>query len=162
MFYTEATIDFPASEVIRQLNVYDLRKKWEKSLEKGKLLREEDLGNNIKICEYYSYLKMPFIFADRDLVVTKKMWYDYQGEKDCCLCQCHSIEHPDYPPKEKPVRASFDNRGEYVKPIDANKCKLYLATKFDMKISIGASMMEGKGSEGQEKWVKEFIKHCGK
>ena len=162
MFYTEATLDFPASEVIRQLNVYDLRKKWEKSLEKGKLLRDEDLGNNIKICDYYSYIKMPFIFADRDLVVTKKMWYDYQGEKDCCLCQSHSIEHPDYPPKEKPVRASFDNRGEYVKPIDSNKCKLYLATKFDMKLSIAASMMEGKGSEGQEKWVKEFIKQCGK
>ena len=30
-----------------------------------------------------------------------------------------------------------------------------------MKLSAPISMMEGKGSEGQEKWVKEFIKHCG-
>jgi hypothetical protein len=162
MLYTDATIDYPASEVIRHLNTYDLRKKWEKSLEKGKLLKQEDLGNNVSVTEYYSYIKMPFIFSDRDLVVRKTVWNDYQGEKDCCLCQLHSIEHPEYPPKEKPVRATFENRGEYVKPIDANKCKLYFVSKFDMKLSAPISMMEGKGSEGQEKWVKEFIKQIGK
>lgn len=32
MFYTYSTIDYPASEVIRQLNTFELRKKWEKSL----------------------------------------------------------------------------------------------------------------------------------
>ena len=162
MFYTDATIDYPASEVIRQLNTFDLRKKWEKSLQKGNLIKEEDLGNGTKIQDIYSYLKMPFIFTDRDMVTRKKIWNNYQGEKDCCLTQIHSIEHPDYPEKEKPVRALFNNRGEYVKPIDEKSCKLHLATKFDMKMSVPASMMEGKGSEGQEKWVKEFIKNCGK
>ena len=162
MFRSEITIDYPASEVNRQLHSYDLRKKWEKSLEKGKLLKEEDLGNGVKIQDVYSYIKMPFIFADRDMVTRKTIWEDYQGEKDCCLCQVHSIEHPEYPEKEKPVRAIFNNRGEYVKPIDANSCKLYFTSKFDMKLSAPASMMEGKGSEGQEKWIKEFIKQCGK
>lgn len=162
MFYSEATLNFPASEVIRQLNSYELRKKWEKSLDKGKLLKEEDLGNGVKIQDMYSYIKMPFIFADRDMVTRKTIWENYQGEKDCCLCQTHSIEHPDYPEKEKPVRAIFNNRGEYIKPIDANSCKLYFVSKFDMKLSAPASMMEGKGSEGQEKWIKEFIKQCGK
>ena len=162
MFYSDCTLDFPASEVIRQLNTYELRKKWEKSLEKGKLLKEEDLGNGVKIQDMYSYIKMPFIFADRDMVTRKTMWQDYQGEKDCYLGQVHSIEHPDYPEKEKPVRAIFNNRGEYVKPIDANSCKLYFTSKFDMKLNAPASMMEGKGSEGQEKWFKEFSKQCGK
>jgi hypothetical protein len=105
---------------------------------------------------------MPFIFSDRDLVTRKKIWNDYLGEKDCCLSQIHSIEHPDYPPKKKPVRATLDNRGEYIKPIDANKCKLYYAVKFDMKLSAPISMMEGKGSEGQEKWFKQFTKILGK
>ena len=162
MFYMDATIDFPASEVNRQLNTYELREKWEKSLEKGKLIKQEDLGNGIKITDYYAYLKMPFIFADRDMVIRKKVWENYQGEKDCYLMQLHSIEHPDYPEKEKPVRATFDNRGKYIKPINDNQCKFYLASKFDMKLSVSASMMEGKGSEGTEKWLKEFIKHCGK
>ena len=64
--------------------------------------------------------------------------------------------------KEKPVRATFENRGNYVEPLDEYKCKFYLASKFDMKMSVGASMMEGKGSEGQLKWFKEFVKQCGK
>ena len=105
---------------------------------------------------------MPFIFTDRDMVLREKIWENYLGEKDCCLGRIYSIEHPDYPPKEKPVRATFENRGEYIKPIDNNKTKLYFCSKFDMKMSVPVSMMEGKGSEGQEKWVKEFIKQCGK
>ena len=52
----------------------------------------------------------------------------------------------------------MENRAEYIKPIDANKCKFYFVSKFDMKLSVPSSMMESKGSEGQEKWVKEFIK----
>jgi hypothetical protein len=72
MFYTDVTIDYPASEVIRQLNTFDLRKKWEKTLQKGNLIKEEDLGNGTKIQEIYSYIKMPFISADRDMVTRKK------------------------------------------------------------------------------------------
>ena len=45
MLYTDVTIDYPASEVISQLNTFDLRKKWEKTLQKGNLIKEEDLGN---------------------------------------------------------------------------------------------------------------------
>ena len=161
MLYTDATLDFPASEVNRQLNTYELREKWEESLKKGKLIKEEDLGNGCKITDYYSYIKMPFIFADRDMVIRKKRWEDYQGEKDCCLIHIHSIEHPDYPAKKKPVRADFENRGEFVKPIDGYKCKLYICSKFNMKLSVASSIMEGKGSEGQEKWVNQFIKQCG-
>lgn len=162
MFFTEALVNFPASEVNKQLHTYSLREKWEPSLKKGKLIKEEDLPNNMHITDYYSYIKMPFVFSDRDLVLRKKIWFDYQGEKDCTLNRTYSITHPDFPPKEKPVRADFENRGEYVKPIDATKCKLFICSKFDMKLSAPASMMEGKGSEGQAKWVKEFIKQCGK
>ena len=160
MLFTEATLDIPASEVIRQL-AYENREKWEESLKKGKLINQE-MGNGFKITDFYSYIKMPFIFADRDTVVRQKTWENYQGEKDCCLIQTHSIEHPDYPPKEKPVRAEIENSGNFVKPISENKCKLYLYSKFNMKLSAPTSMMESKGSEGQEKWVKQFIKQCGK
>jgi len=158
MFYCDVTFDFPASKINRQLNNYEVRKKWDKSLDKGKFINEENLGNGIIISDYYSYIKMPFIFDDRDMVVRKKRWENYQGETDCVLCQVHSINHPDYPPKKKPVRAEMENRAEYIKPIDANKCKFYFVSKFDMKLSVPSSMMESKGSEGQEKWVKEFIK----
>jgi hypothetical protein len=162
MFYTEATLNFSASEINKQLYTYSLREKWEKSLQKGKLIKDENLPNNLQITEYYAFIKMPLLFSDRDMVLRKKVWKDYQGEKDCTLSHLKSIEHPDFPAKKKPVRAEYENRGEYVKPINENQCKLYMATKFNMKVSAPVSMMEGKGSDSQAKWVKEFISHCGK
>ena len=162
MFYTEATLNFPASEINKQLYSYSLREKWEKSLQKGKLIKDENLPHNLQITEYYSFIKMPLLFSDRDMVLRKKVWKDYQGEKDCTLSHLKSIEHPDFPAKKKPVRAEYENRGEYVKPINENQCKLYMATKFNLKVSAPVSMMEGKGSDSQAKWVKEFISHCGK
>ena len=162
MFYLNATIDSPASEVNRQLNTFELRKKWEESLKKGKLIKEEDLGNGIKTTEYYGYIKMPIIFADRDIVVRKKIWENFNGEKDSCLNEIHSIENPDYPAKEKPVRAILQNKSKYVKPIDGNKTKFYYVNKFDMKVSVGGSMMESKGADGTEKWFKSFLKQLGK
>lgn len=162
VFFTEATIDFPASEVNKQMHNYTLRSKWEKSLQKGKIIKEERLPNDIDICDYYAYVKMPFIFADRDMVLRSKTWCNYLGEKDCYLTHLKSIEHPDFPPKEKPVRAIYENAGQYIKPISDNQCKLYSIAKFDFKISAPVSMMEGKGSDGQFKGIKEFISHCGK
>ena len=162
MFYLDATIDSPASEVNKQLNSFELRKEWEESLKKGKLIKEEDLGNGMKIIDYYGYIKMPFIFADRDMVVRKTIWENYNGEKDSCLNELHSIEHPDFPPKEKPVRATLENKSKYVKPIDGNKTKFYYVNKFDLKVSVGGSMMETKGAEGTEKWFKGFLKQLGK
>ena len=161
VFYTDATINFPAAEVNKQMHNYTLRSKWEKSLQKGKILKEEKLPNNIDLCDYYAYIKMPFIFSDRDIVLRSKTWNDYLGEKDVFLSHQKSIEHPDYPPKEKPVRAIYENAGQYIKPINDNQCKLYSIAKFDFKISTPVSMMEGSGSDGQLKGIKEFIKHCG-
>ena len=48
-----------------------------------------------------------------------------------------------------------------MKPISDNQCKMYVISKSDMKLSAPVSMMEGKGSEGQVKSIKEFLKHCG-
>ena len=162
MFYLDATIDFPASEVNKQINSFELRKNWEESLKKGKLIKEEDLGNGVKIIDYYGYIKMPIIFSDRDMVVRKTIWENYLGEQDCCLNEIHSIEHPDFPPKEKPVRAILENKSKYIKPIAPDKTKFYYVNKFDMKVNVGGSMMESKGADGTEKWFKNFLKQLGK
>ena len=102
---------------------------------------------------------MPIIFSDRDIVVRKKIWENYNGEKDCCLNEIHSIELQEFPAKKKPVRARLENKSKYIKPIDENKSRFIYVSKFDMKISLGASMMESKGAERTEKWFKQFLKY---
>lgn len=156
MFYLDATIDCPASEVNRQLNSFELRKKWENSLKKK--IKEEDLGNGIKIIDYYALIKMPIFFSDRDIVVRKKIWENYNGEKDCCLNELHSIEIFEYPAKDDPVRANLENKSKFVMPLGPNKTRFIYVNKFDLKVSVSASMMEGKGADSTEKWFKEFLK----
>ena len=102
---------------------------------------------------------MPFIFSDRDMVVRKKIWENYNGENECCLNEIHSIEHPDYPAKEKPVRAILLNKSKYIKPIDGNKTKFYYVNRFDLKLDLKGDVMESKGADKTEKWFKQFLAH---
>ena len=114
------------------------------------------------ITEYYSYVKMPLLFSDRDSVIRYKTWCNYLGEKDCYLSHLKSIDHPDYQPRDNPVRAIYENGGDYIKPISPNQCKFYYIALFDFKIIAPIFMMEGTGSQGQLNAMKEFVDYCEK
>ena len=47
--------------------------------------------------------------------LSKKRWENYQGETDCVLCQVHSINHPDYPPKKKKSSAPWGQRTNLIR-----------------------------------------------
>ena len=157
-FYAEATINHPASEVNKYLYTYALREKWEAALKKGKLLKEEKVSDDFTIMDYYSYSKLPLIYSDRDSVLRQKSWKNYQGKKDWFLSNIKSIDHPDYPEKDKPVRAVYDMRCDYVKPINATSCKYFVIARFDFKMNI----LVGQAAQGQAKAIKEFISAIGK
>ena len=157
-FYAEATINHPASEVNKYLYTYALREKWEAALKKGKLLKEEKVSDDFTIMDYYSYSKLPLIYSDRDSVLRQKSWNNYQGKKDWFLCHIKTVEHPEYPEKEKPVRANYEMRADFVKPINDTSCKYYALFKFDFKMTIPA----GQGAAGQHRTIKEFISAIGK
>ena len=160
--YTETTLNFPASTVISKLNDFNFRQNTDDSYKKGKLLSEKMIDGNIKVMDLYLYMKMPFIFSDRDFVVQKKCWLDYNGNKDHALFHIHSIENSEYPAKEKPVRGTYVNRSGYIKPLGENQCKLNVVTCMDIKMSLGYSTMAKNGAEMQEKWVKGLKKELGK
>ena len=159
--FLDGILDFPASLVISKLNDYNFRKIIDDNYKKGKLLKEKTEGN-IKIMEMYLYMKMPFIFSDRDFVVQKKCWLDYNGNKDHALFHLHSIENPEYPAKEKPVRGIYINRSGYVKPLGDNQCKLNIVTAMDIKMSLGVSAMSKSGAEKQENWFKGLKQELAK
>ena len=160
--YMEGILDFPANHVINKLNDFNFRKNIDDQYEKGKLLNEKMIEGNIKVIEMYLYMKMPFIFSDRDFVVQKKCWLDYNGNKDHALFFMHSIENSEYPAKEKPVRGNYENRSGYVKPLGPNQCKLNIVTAMDVKMSLGYSTMAKNGAEMQEKWFKKLKKELAK
>ena len=159
--YCEAILDFPASKVISKMNDFEFRRNVDDQYKKGNLISERIEGN-IKYMEMYLFLKMPFIFSDRDFVVRKKCWLDYNGNKDHALFYIHSIESPEYPPKKKLVRGNYANRSGYIKPLGDNQCQLNVCTAMDVKMSLGVSTMSKNGAEMQEKWVKNLRKQLAK
>ena len=160
--YCEAIIDFPASKVIAKMNDFEFRKNVDANYKKGKLINERMEEGNIKIMEMYLYLKMPFIFSDRDFVVKKKCWLDFNGNKDHALFFLRSYENPGYPPNKKLVRGTFENRSGYIKPLGDNKCQVNVVTAMDVKMSLGVSTMSKNGAEMQEKWVKNLRNELAK
>lgn len=159
--YCEAILDFPASKVISKMNDFEFRKNVDDQYKKGNLISERMEGN-IKYMDMYLFMKMPFIFSDRDFVVRKKCWLDYNGNKDHALFYIHSIESPEYPPKKKLVRGNYANRSGYIKPLGDNQCQLNVVTAMDVKMSLGVSTMSKNGAEMQEKWVKNLRKQLSK
>ncbi len=144
------------------LKDYDFRGNFESLFKNKPQIIKELISNEEKIkktIEYF-YLKMPFIFSDRDFVVQRKTWLDYNGNKDHALFHVHSIENPQYPEKDKPVRGTYINRSGYVKPLGDNQCKIDVCTCMDVKMSLGVSTMSKSGAEKQEKWVKGLKKAC--
>ena len=159
--YCEAILDFPASKVIEKMNTFTFRQNTDDQYKKGKLLSERVEGN-IKYMEMYLYMKMPFIFSDRDFVVLKKCWLDYNGNKDHALFYIHSTENSQYPKKSKPVRGEYKNRSGYIKPLSDNQCQINVITAMDIKMSLGVERMSSNGAEMQEKWIKSLRKELAK
>ena len=156
--YTEATINCPASKLITSLNDFNFRTDTDEQYKKGKLISENTIDGNIKEMILYLYMKMPFIFSDRDFVVQKKCWLDYNGNKDHALFYMHSVENSEYPPKDKPVRGTYVNRSGYVKTLGDNQCKINVVTCMDIKLNVGVERMSKSGAEMQEKWIKALRK----
>lgn len=156
--YTEATINCPASKLITSLNDFNFRTDTDEQYKKGKLISESTIDGNIKEMILYLYMKMPFIFSDRDFVVQKKCWLDYNGNKDHALFYMHSVENSEYPPKDKPVRGTYVNRSGYVKALGDNQCKINVVTCMDIKLNVGVERMSKSGAEMQENWIKALRK----
>ena len=72
-----------------------------------------------------------------------------------------SVKINEYPEQTKPVRGEFIIRTGYICPIegDENKCKLYLVTSFDIKMSAPIVLLRSLGNDGQKKWAEQLIQN---
>ena len=156
--YSEIIFNYPAKLLIDKLIDFSFCQKFDDNYKKGKLISEKMIDGNIKMMEMYLYMKFPFVFSDRDFVVQRKCWLDYNGNKDHALSQIHSIEHPDYPPNKKLVRGEYVNMTQYIQPLGDNKCKLNMVNAMDFKMSLGLSMMSKEVAQKLEKWYSGLTK----
>ena len=156
-FCLEATLKKPVETVFKCLNDINIRKTFDTLYDCGKLISEKK--ENPEVYELYFLLKMGFVFSNRDFVVRKKIWKDYRGNKNHHLIHIASINHPDYPEKDNPVRGIYYNRAAYLRPgNNEQETLLTLCNCIDMKmINVGSFMAISKGSEGIRKWHDKLL-----
>ena len=156
-FCLEVTLKKPVETVFKCLNDMDIRKTFDTLYADGKLISEKK--ENPEVYEFYLFLKMGFVFSNRDFVVRKKIWKDYRGNKNHHLIHIASIDHPDYPEKNDPVRGVFLNRAAYLRPgNNEQETLLTLCNCIEMKmINVGSFMAVSKGAEGIKKWHDQLL-----
>ena len=156
-FCLDATLKKPVETVMKCLCDINIRKTFDTLYANGKLISERK--ENPEVYEYYFLLKMGFVFSNRDFVVQKKIWRDYRGNKNHHLIHLASINHPDYPEKNDPVRGIFLNRAAYIQPgKNEQETLLTLCNCIEMKmINVGSFMAISKGSDGIKKWYDKLI-----
>ena len=155
-FCIEITLKKPVETVFNCLNDYNIRKTFDTLYADGKLVSEKK--ENPEIYIYYFLLKMGFVFSNRDFVVQRKVWKDYQGNKNHYLIHVSSINHQDYPEKSDPVRGVYFNRAAYLTPGQNDEETLMtLCNCIDMKMmDVGTFMTVSKGADGMKKWIAAF------
>ena len=155
-FCLEVTLKKPIDKVANCLNDIEQRKSFDALYKEGKVISETK--GNPDTYVLHLLLRMGFVFSNRDFVVQKKIWKDYQGKKDHYLIHVISIDHPDYPEKSDPVRAVFLNRAAYLKPSEKEgETFLTLCNCIDMKvINVGSFFAVSKGTSGMKNWLTKF------
>ena len=142
-------------KVFKFMTDFNIRKSVEPLYKDGKLISETKGNPEIYIA--YLYLKMGFMMSDRDFVVQKKMWSNYNDKKDHYLIQVSSIDHKDYPEKSKPVRGIFFNRVAYIKPGEKEgETHLTLCNCIDMKFPKFGTKAIKPQAEGMKKWLNQL------
>jgi len=158
VFCLNVTLKKPVPTVLKCLNDFNIRKKFDTLYSEGKLISEKK--ENPEVYTFYLLLKMGFVFSNRDFVIQKKVWNDYRGNKDHVLIHVSSVNLPEYPEKSNPVRGVFLNRACYLYPgSNDQETKMTLCNCVDMKMmDVGTIMTVKKGVEGMHNWLGKFKK----
>ena len=151
----------PYDSVIKAFLDPEYRKKWDKSLSnKTKVLSSKKVGE-CEIDHIYTYIKMPFIFSDRDFVQKRKMWRNYTTNPRSLLIHCKSYDHDSYPEKDKPVRATIHIMGFYFQEIDAQNTMYSTISRGDFGFPpMFYNKMKEKVGDRSSEQIAEFIKTC--
>ena len=95
MMKWQAVINYPVDVVIKAFNDVEVRKKWNKGFGKGPMeIMSKTVEGDLTTELMYIYVKMPFVFTDRDLIQTRKTWYPYHTTAKSMLQVCTNSTHP--------------------------------------------------------------------
>lgn len=159
MLKTFGSLPYSLETILKAFNTIEIRRKWDKSFNKIEVLsKNEEENKSTEVL--YLYMPFPFMMTDRDWIQQKKFWNNYAGPKTA-LFHMKSVEHPNYPPKEKPIRATMFIGGYYMEEVNEKETKIITLNHTDVKLSkMMMGMANKKAPEGSKKFLESLRKGC--
>jgi hypothetical protein len=145
------------------LKDYDFRSNYDSFFKVKPMIIKSEISNEekdiTKSIEYF-YLKMPFIFSDRDFVNEKiECNNNYLKENSYCYV-FHSIIDENCPEKNKIVRGEFIIQGIFIEKENENNTLLRMCSELNMKMAVGSvESVYKKIPEKQSKFIEDLIKN---
>lgn len=136
--------------------------KWDKTFDKHEVITELPEENGIIKEIEYLYNKFPLMMDNRDIVQQKKIWKEYNGDKNCYLSIAKSIEYPSIPPKKKIIRGEMLFDAVYLKEDKIGETKMYLINNVDLKITSMVDLVNNTAKKKPKEFIENLTKFCKK
>jgi len=136
--------------------------KWDKTFDKHEVITELPEENGIIKEIEYLYIKFPLMMDNRDIVQQKKIWKEYNGDKNCYLSIAKSIEYPSIPPKKKIIRGEMLFDAVYLREDKIGETKMYLINNVDLKITSMVDLVNNTAKKKPKEFLENLTKFCKK
>lgn len=135
---------------------------WDETFSKHEIVEDYPEEDGIKKIVEYLFIKFPLMMDNRDIVQEKKIWKEYNGNKNCFLSISKSIEHPSRPPVKKVVRGEMILSGIYLCEKSPEETFIYMVNKIDLKVKTGADIVNKTAKKSPKNFVENLTKFCKK
>jgi hypothetical protein len=159
---TEAIIPYSISLVRKIMMDIPGMDKWDKTFDKHEVITELPEENGIIKEIEYLYIKFPLMMDNRDIVQQKKIWKEYNGDKNCYLSIAKSIEYPSIPPKKKIIRGEMLFDAVYLREDKIGETKMYLINNVDLKITSMVDLVNNTAKKKPKEFIENLTKFCKK
>jgi hypothetical protein len=159
---TEAIIPYSISLVRKIMMDTPGMDKWDKTFDKHEVIKELPEENGIIKEIEYLYIKFPLMMDNRDIVQQKKIWKEYNGDKNCYLSIAKSIEYPSIPPKKKIIRGEMLFDAVYLREDKIGETKMYLINNVDLKITSMVDLVNNTAKKKPKEFIENLTKFCKK
>ena len=134
--------------------------KWEKTYSKHEVIEQYPEENGIIRVIEYNFIKFPLMMDNRDIVLEKKIWKEYNGNNNCTLSISKSVEHPSRPPQKKVIRAEMILTGIYLREDKIGETSIYMINNVDLKIKTGANIVNKIAKKSPKEFIENLTKYC--
>ena len=162
MLKTEGKIPYSLSLIRKILMDTPGMDKWDKAFSKHEVIETFPEENGIIKSINYLYIKFPLMMSNRDIVQEKKIWKEYNSNKNSLLILSKSVEHKSKPPQKKEIRAEMILTGIYLREDKKDECLIYMINNVDLKIKTGIDLVNKIAKKSPKEFIENLTKFCKK